>query len=173
FPRIFGFLQKRFSIGDYSRGKEYTVFTYRFPFVISEFSVLICFEDIFPSLVRKFVQKKAEFLINITEDGWYGKSLASFQHMQSAVFRAIENRRFVVRVANTGYSCVINPQGKIVSELKDNQGNKLFITGIHTAEVIPNFQKTFYSRWGDGFVFLCIIITILIFIRKILNLDKM
>ncbi len=166
FAKIFQFLRKKFDIGEYERGEEFSVFTIQClpctPHTDNRFSVLVCFEDIFPALVRKFVQNGAEFLVNIAEDGWYGKSGASFQHTQAAVFRAVENRRFVVRVANTGYSCVIDTKGKIVSELKDAQGNRLFITGVHTGEVLPNPEMTFYSHRGDWFVFACILITFLV-----------
>ncbi|MGE4357168.1 MAG: apolipoprotein N-acyltransferase [Candidatus Omnitrophota bacterium] len=152
FPRILGFLRNRFNIGDYSRGKEYKVFAFPSLPDICHFSVLICFEDIFPDLTRRFVKKGAEFLINITEDGWYGKTSASFQHLQALVFRAVENRRYMVRAANTGYSCVINPQGRIISELKDDRGEKLFISGVHTSEIFPNSEITFYNRFGDWFI---------------------
>jgi len=172
--KILGFLEKRFSIGDYARGKEFSVFNTGQLFLTpTRFSVLICFEDIFPGLVRRFVQEGAEFLINITEDGWYGKAGASFQHAQAAVFRAVENRRYLVRVANTGYSCFINSQGKIVSELKDKQGSRLFITGVHTDKVIAHTEKTFYSQWGDGFAFVCIAVSLYVALRtKFRSLKK-
>ncbi|MCM8798171.1 MAG: apolipoprotein N-acyltransferase, partial [Candidatus Omnitrophica bacterium] len=166
FPKIFGFLQKRFSIGDYAQGKEYTIFRRQLPWTTYHFSILICFEDIFPNLVRSFVKNGAEFLINITEDGWYGKSSASFQHLQALVLRAVENRRYMVRSANTGYSCVINPWGKIVSELKDEQGEKLFITGVHTGDVFSNSRKTFYTLFGDWFIYLCFISFFLILYKR-------
>ena len=168
FPKIFGFLEQRFAIGRYTRGTEYTIFKirdprgeYNYPRGEYNFSVLICFEDIFPNFVRKFVKGGAMFLVNITEDGWYGETPASFQHAQATVFRAIENRRYLVRVANTGYSCIIDEKGRIVSEVKDEQGKKLFITKVHSAEIIPQTKETFYSLWGDWFVFICLIIILL------------
>ena len=161
FPKIFGFLEQRFAIGRYTRGTEYTIFKIRDPRGEYNFSVLICFEDIFPNFVRKFVRGGAMFLVNITEDGWYGETPASFQHAQATVFRAIENRRYLVRVANTGYSCIIDEKGRIVSEVKDEQGKKLFITKVHSAEIIPQTKETFYSLWGDWFVFICLIIILL------------
>ncbi|MCM8783631.1 MAG: apolipoprotein N-acyltransferase [Candidatus Omnitrophica bacterium] len=160
FPKILGFLQHKFDIGDFTRGKEYAVFLHRLPCTGYPFSVLICFEDIFPNLVRNFVKKGAEFLINLTEDGWYGKSSASFQHLQALVFRAVENRRYMVRAANTGYSCVVSSLGKIVSELKDDRGERLFIRGIHTSDILPNSEKTIYTRFGDWFVLLCVVFLI-------------
>jgi apolipoprotein N-acyltransferase len=162
FAKIFRFLGDRFAIGDYKRGKEFTVFSAnRTPLTANRFAVLICFEDIFPNLVRKFVQNGAELLVNITEDGWYGKTGASFQHTQAAVFRAVENRRYLVRVANTGYSCIINSRGKVISEIKDSQGNKLFITGTNTAEVVVPTEKTMYSSWGDWFAWACLAVSLL------------
>ncbi len=190
---ILGFLGNMFPIGGYKRGKDLTLFTIdKFPVYIPgcgippdkrgipaafkfnadnagavKFSVLICFEDIFPSLVRRFVREGASFLINITEDGWYGKTGASFQHAQAAVFRAVENRRFVVRVANTGLSCIIDDKGKIISQLRDEKGRRIFITGVHTAEILPGSGRTFYNLCGDLFAFLCVIpIFVILLLQK-------
>ena len=119
--------------GEFTKGEEYKVFS------LSEtkprkarFSVLICFEDIFPEIAREFVKSGAEFLIVITNDAWYGKSSAPYQHAACSVFRAIENRVPVVRCANTGYSCFIDSRGKIFDAVEE-KGAHLFITDYKTS----------------------------------------
>ena len=98
---------------NFTKGKKHTVFETQ----IGKFSVLICYEIIFPELVRKFKTNGAEFLITITNDGWYGRTAMSYQHTSMAVFRAIENRCYVLRAANTGVSCIIDPVGNFVEKL--------------------------------------------------------
>jgi apolipoprotein N-acyltransferase len=73
---------------------------------------LICFEDLFPSLPRRFVKEGAQWLVVITNDAWFGRSAASLQHLQASVFRAVESRVWVVRAANTGWSGFIDPSGR-------------------------------------------------------------
>ncbi|MBU4343444.1 MAG: apolipoprotein N-acyltransferase [Candidatus Omnitrophica bacterium] len=97
-----------------------------------KFATLICFEDIFPKLARRFVQNGAEFLIVITNDAWYGRSGAPYQHAASSVFRAIENRIPIVRCANTGYSCFIDSRGRIYDAVEENNTH-LFVTGHKTS----------------------------------------
>jgi len=128
-PKIPGFLYKVLPekinmVGDFSPGGQYTVF--------KNFSVLICFEDVFPQISRRFVQNGAQFLVNITNDGWYGASAAPFQHAQASVFRAVENRVPVVRCANTGLSEFIDKNGRITS------GMKPFSAGYKTENISIN-----------------------------------
>ena len=92
--------------------------------------MLICFEDIFPGLVKKFKNNGAKFLINITNDAWFGQSSAPYQHAQASVFRAVENRVPVVRCANTGLSCFIDKYGRIYDELD------VWTAGYRTSEII-------------------------------------
>ncbi|MCM8795305.1 MAG: apolipoprotein N-acyltransferase [Candidatus Omnitrophica bacterium] len=118
--KIFGFLEKILPIGDFTPGREYTLFTLPVAGsrVVAKFAVLICFEDLFPKLSRQFVKRGADFLVNITNDAWFGRSAAAYQHLQASVFRAVENRVAVVRAANTGVSAFIAPSGKIISMLE-------------------------------------------------------
>ncbi|MFH1858400.1 MAG: apolipoprotein N-acyltransferase [Candidatus Omnitrophota bacterium] len=143
--------------GDFYPGKEATIFKHP----KGTFSVLVCFEDIFPDLVRRFASK-ADFLVNITNDAWFGKSASPFQHAQASVFRAIENRRSVLRVTNTGYTCLIDPAGRILQDLELG-GEKLFVTGFRTWEVPLSKTTTFYLRFGDLFAWVCHGITLLSF----------
>ena len=77
------------------------------------FGVLICYEGIFPALTRRFVADGADFLVNVTNDAWYGRTSAPYQHLAQATLRAIENRVPLVRAANTGISAMVDPDGRI------------------------------------------------------------
>jgi len=132
-----------------------------------KFAVLICFEDMFPDLVRQFVKKGALFLVNITNDAWFGKTSAPFQHVQSSVFRAVENRVPVVRAANTGVSCFINQKGRIVGSVEKGR-RKIFVEGYKQTKIYPFQMNTLYTRFGDAFVYSCFFVYILnvIIIKK-------
>ena len=152
------FIKQRYDMGeDYTPGKDYTIFeipTQKGGQV--KFGVLICFEDVFPELSRNFVRSGADFLVVITNDAWYMKTAAPFQHVQPSVFRAVEDRVNVVRCANTGYSCFIDQSGKIIQEVKDFKGEKIFVTGFATANIIPGKAGTLYLEYGDAFARLCV-----------------
>ena len=125
-------------LGEFTPGKEFKVFVgdrHACPLPI-KFSVLICFEDIFPELSRQFVKNGAQFLIVITNDAWYGKSGAAYQHAACSVFRAIENRVPVVRCANTGYSCFIDSKGRIYDSVEE-KNTHLFVTGYKATLITP------------------------------------
>jgi apolipoprotein N-acyltransferase len=119
------------------------------------FGVLICYEGVFPALTRRFVDDGAQFLVNITNDAWYGHTSAPYQHLVQASFRAIENRVPLVRAANTGISAVIDPDGRIRWE------GPLFETLWHVDDVRWSGVRTFYTRFGDVFVWLCVVVTAL------------
>jgi len=126
-----------------------------------KFSVLICFEDIFPNLTRQFVKRDATFLVNITNDAWFGRTDAAYQHAQSSIFRAVENRVNVVRAANTGLSCFIDQKGQVVDAVESN-GQNLFVDGFKVHEITLTHTKTFYTAYGDIFAYLCALFTVLI-----------
>ncbi|MBI2916023.1 MAG: apolipoprotein N-acyltransferase [Elusimicrobia bacterium] len=111
--------------------------------------VNICYEAIFPHLVRKQALAGAEVLVNLTNDGWYLDSAALEQHFSMNVFRAVENRRPVVRAANTGISGVIVPTGNPIQRTEMNQ--KM----ICSQEVSPRKERTIYTRYGDLFAWGC------------------
>lgn len=108
----------------------------------------ICYEAIFPSLVRRFPLAGAQVLFNLTNDGWYGTSAAPYQHYAMARFRAVENHRFLVRAANTGISAIIDPFGRelVRSELMERR--------VLVGEVRAISELTFYARHGDVFAWL-------------------
>ena len=123
-------------LGEFTPGVEFKIFklqTYRFKHT-TNFAVLICFEDIFPEIAKRFVKEGAQFLVVITNDAWYGNSPAAYQHAACSVFRAIENRVPVVRCANTGYSCFIDSKGRIYDAVEENKTH-LFVTGYKNAEI--------------------------------------
>ncbi|HUU50718.1 MAG TPA: apolipoprotein N-acyltransferase [Nitrospinota bacterium] len=146
-------------IGDFYSGEDYSIMDVSG----KRFGILICFEIIFPQYARKFVKKGAQFLVNITNDAWFGKSAAPYQHIAIAVFRAIENRVFIVRAANTGISGFIIPTGKIVKD------TEIFVRTLVEGEVIPRDENlTFYSKYGDIFIYFCIIIILAFFSKTLI-----
>lgn len=107
------------------------------------FATLICFEGIFPESARMVVRKGAEVLVNITNDAWYGRSSAPRQHLEFGAFRAVENRRPILRCANSGYSTVIDPLGRIGRELE------LFEEDMLLADVTGTSYRSIYSQVGE------------------------
>jgi len=152
------FIKKHYDMGeDYSPGHDYTIFeipTQKAGNV--KFGVLICFEDVFPELSRNFARLGADFLVVITNDAWYMKSGAPYQHTQPSVFRAIENRINVIRCANTGHSCFINQTGKITREVKGYRGERIFVSGFATAIITPGKVQTLYMKYGNVFAWVCV-----------------
>lgn len=140
-------------IGDISRGSDTAVFTLS----KQSFSVLICFEDLFPELSRAFIRQGAGFLVNITNDAWYKRTSAASQHLQASVFRAVENRVALLRSANTGISAFISPQGEIVSHVHERGGNNIFVQGYQTSSIASKGNAmTLYTRYGDFFIGICV-----------------
>ena len=105
----------------------------------------ICYEAIFPALVRRFPAEGAELLVNITNDAWYGTTSAPYQHLAMAAFRAVENRRYLVRAANTGITAVVDPWGRVLDP------TRLFDTTVLVREVPLVSETTFYTCHGDVF----------------------
>ncbi|HLG94585.1 MAG TPA: apolipoprotein N-acyltransferase [candidate division Zixibacteria bacterium] len=118
------------------------------------YAALICYEVVFPDLVRRFVLKGAKFLVNVTNDGWYGRTNGPYQHERIALFRAVENRISLVRAANSGISAAFDPYGRVISE------GKLFKKQIVMAEIPLRNETTFYARWGDFFPQGCFLISL-------------
>ncbi len=146
-------------IGDFTPGEDYTVFTLPRREGKIKFSALICFEDVFGHFVRRFVQKGAQILVNMTNDAWFRDSSEPYQHLQASVFRAVENRVNVVRSANTGVSCFINPWGKILSRVCDDSGRDLLVAGEKTQRLQVVAMPSFYTAFGDIFAWLCVAVS--------------
>jgi len=105
----------------------------------------ICYEAIFPGLVRRFTTQGAELLVNVTNDAWYGRTSAPYQHLAMAAFRAVENRRYLVRAANTGVTAVVDPRGRVLER------TTLFEQAVLVREVPFVAETSFYTRHGDVF----------------------
>ncbi len=148
FVQYFPFLGKWFQWGvgigswNYGQGYEPLAMPVQSPDTL-RITPTICYESIYPCFVRHFVDEGANMLAVITNDGWYGKSSGPYQHEQFAVLRAIENRRWVVRSANTGISTIIDDRGRYIKELP------LFTSGSITERVPLIERKTLYVRLGD------------------------
>jgi apolipoprotein N-acyltransferase len=118
--------------------------------------VQICYEIIFPELSRAMAKNGAELLVNITNDAWYGRTSAPFQHFSMVVLRAVENRRALIRSANTGISGFIDPVGRIMAK------TQLFQDAALTHEVPILNMTAFYTRHGDLFAMACLAATLLV-----------
>jgi apolipoprotein N-acyltransferase len=114
----------------------------------------ICYEAIFPALVRRFAAEGAELLVNVTNDAWYGTTSAPYQHLAMAAFRAVENRRYMVRAANTGITAVVDPWGRVL------EATRLFDRTVLVREVPFVAGTTFYTRHGDVFAYACLAVAV-------------
>jgi apolipoprotein N-acyltransferase len=138
-------------------GQEYTLFNLK----EAKFGVVICWEHVFADLFRTFVKNGADFMLNITNEGWFGDTAAPHQMLAISVFRAVENRCAIARAANTGVSCFIDPHGRITGRVQDNQKKDTFVEGYLTGEIPISNHKTFYTKHGEVFVYFCIAIAFL------------
>ena len=130
-------------------------------------SPLICFEDTFPRLARKAASTNTDFLVNLTNDGWFSDSAEQWQHEQGAVFRAVENGIPLVRCANNGVTCWIDANGRARKIFQDKTGG-VYGAGAMTIELPhPSRAPTFYNRHGDWFGWSCMILAVVLVIRKI------
>lgn len=144
-------------IGNYAKGEDFTIFEITkdgMPPI--RYAALICFEDIFPDMARRFAAKGASFLINITNDAWFGESSEQLQHAQASVFRAVENRVSVVRAANNGFSCYITPKGIIEDFIYDKSAGSIYEKGAKSFSIVTEKRRSFYTFYGDVFVYICI-----------------
>jgi len=119
------------------------------------FSVLICYEAIFPELSRLALKNGAKLLINITNDGWFGATAAPYQHLAMARVRSIENRVWLVRCANTGISAAFDPAGRTVKSIPLDQRG-FFVVRVPKSGAAGSF----YSGYGDLFAWGCIALTL-------------
>jgi apolipoprotein N-acyltransferase len=133
---------------------------YAMPSLNAKTSVLICFEDVFPHGAREHVEDDTDFLVNLTNNGWFGESSAQWQHAANAVFRAVENRTPLVRATNNGLTCWIDPFGRIRDVLADD-AHGIYGQGFRSFDVPlgptgPRPAPTFYRRHGDAFGWACV-----------------
>lgn len=164
FVEVLGFVDKlvKGAAGNFSPGKDRVLFN----LPKGKVGVIICYEAIFGDLVRKFRKDGAQLLVNITNDAWFGKSSAPFQHLCMASFRCVENHCYMVRAANTGISAVVDPVGRILNKTDIFTETKL------DAEVkILPARGTIYSYVGDVFAQALLLTGIALFVFDILR-DK-
>ncbi len=121
---------------------------------------LICFESLFPDLVRKRVLMGANFILTLTNDAWFVYPFAAQQHARAGVLRAIENRKFFAQAANTGISFVADPYGRVLIKSILNQESILM------QKVYPLSGQTFYSKWGNFVVGLSFMFLLLAFFLR-------
>jgi apolipoprotein N-acyltransferase len=140
------------SAGDFRSGKKSSPLS----FPKAKAGILICFESIFPELARDMTKNGAQILVNITNDAWYGMTSAPYQHFSMAVFRAVENRRPLVRAANTGFSAFIDCHGEIM------QVSHLFTEATLCRELpLGGPSLTVYTRYGDFFPVSLLVLTLI------------
>jgi apolipoprotein N-acyltransferase len=134
------------AVGDFSPG----VIQHPLACQNARIGVLICFESIFPDIARKWVGVKANILVNLTNDAWYGRSSAPYHSLAMTVLRAVETRRSLVRAANTGFSGFIDPLGRV------RMLSPLFEPWAASTEVVLMDEETWFVRWGYLFAPLCL-----------------
>jgi apolipoprotein N-acyltransferase len=129
-------------------GTQYTLFRMDG----ARFGVVICWEIVFPRLFSEFVKRGANFMVNLTNEGWFGETAAPYQMLSMSVFRSVENRIATVRAANTGISCFIDPLGRVTARVENN-GKEIFVEGYLTRAIPLSQEQTFYTQHGDTFVY--------------------
>lgn len=138
-------------MGNCTPGKEFTIFTLDASrFKLNTFGCLICFESILPDLTRGFTKRGADMLVNITNDGWFGKTPGPYQHCELAILRSVENGVPLVRCANNGISLIADPYARIKSR------TKLLTQAVVIDSVPAPLKPTFYRRYGDVFIYFAI-----------------
>ena len=145
-PPFLGFINRiTQEAGDFAPGKKVVLFQAEG----SRIGAFICYESAFPHLVRRFAADGAELLVNISNDGYFGRSAAREQHLKMARMRAVENRRWILRATNNGVTAAIDPAGRILERLPVDRAAALSTRYSYIAELTP------YSRYGDWFALLC------------------
>jgi apolipoprotein N-acyltransferase len=138
------------AVSDFSSGENAALL----PFGAHLISTAICYEIVYPDLVRQFVTGGSELLTTITNDAWFGETSAPHQHFAQASMRAIENGRYLVRSANTGISGIVDPYGRVLAK------SAIFVPAVVVGEARLLRTRTFYTRTGDVFAYASVVLTI-------------
>ncbi len=149
---VLGWINKFVPLDDFTPGKGDKIFSIG---PQKNFGVLICFEDTLGYLHRRYARDGADFIVNMTNDAWFKDTKAPFLHLQAAVFGCVENHRSLARAANTGVSALVDPWGRIITMVHDDHGKNTFIEGTAWGSLPLNNEKTFYTKYGDIFTYLC------------------
>jgi len=142
-------------VGGFAKGSQYSIGQLPGGFT---FGTFICYEAIFPGEIRNFANDGAELFINISNDGWFGRSAAAEQHLRMARVRAAENRRWIIRSTNNGLTAAIDPYGRMYRPLPPD---------VRAAANLPydfRTDKTIYTRFGDWFAWLCVVVSFILFL---------
>ncbi|MEO0075398.1 MAG: apolipoprotein N-acyltransferase [candidate division WOR-3 bacterium] len=151
-------------MGNSSAGREFTVFDISDSNkTIPNFSALICFEAIFPDLARSFTIRGANMFVNITNDGWFGKTPGPYQHCELAILRSVENGVPLVRSANNGISLVTDVYARIIRQ------SNLFTQGVLVSSVSAPLPSTFYRKHGDILIFFALGLIFVGFLVKLVR----
>lgn len=142
-------------VGEFTPGSNYTLM----PFADRKVGVFICIESAYPWIARRLAHDGADVLINISNDGYLGPTAVMRQHLANAIFRAVENGRPVLRVTNSGLSAFISENGHVYGLTEPFQAD-VRVWSNHPGEV----RNTFYTRYGDLFVYVCAVITLIAFV---------
>jgi len=137
-------------VGGFRKGSKYSVAPLPGGYT---FGTFICYEAIFPGEVRRFAASGADLLVNISNDGWFGRSAAAEQHLRMARVRAVENRRWLLRVTNNGFTVSVDPYGRVFSPLPPD---------VRAAVDLPydfRTDETLYTRFGDWCAWLCVLVS--------------
>jgi apolipoprotein N-acyltransferase len=149
--QYFPFLEKiSVATGDFFSGKGHVPISTD----IGKVGILICYEGVFPYITNETVRNGAQVLVNITNDAWFGRSSAPYQHLAFYLFRAVETDRYVLRAANTGVSAIIDPKGRIKSR------TPIFEEAVLRGTFSLKDGQTFYVRYGDYFVLACFVVLV-------------
>jgi len=152
-PKLFSFVHRiTKEAGDFAPGNRVVVF----PFAGHKLGTFICYESAFPHLVRRFVAGGADLLVNISNDGYFGRTAAREQHLNLVRMRAAENRRWIVRATNDGITAVIDPAGRVSIRLPlyRQEAVKLLYSYVQ--------EETAYTRYGDWFAWTCLVLGLII-----------
>ncbi len=142
-------------VGGFHKGNNYAVG--RLPDGHT-FGVFICYEAIYPGEVRRFAANGAQLLLNISNDGWFGRSAAAEQHLHMVRVRAVENRRWIVRGTNNGYTVSVDPYGRVNEPLPPD---------VRAAADLPydfRTDETIYTRFGDWFAWMCVLVSAILLV---------
>jgi len=154
-------------VSDFRPGTERTVGQLPGPFGSQgapqgkgRFATLICYEAIFPGETREFVAGGAELLVNISNDGWFGRSLGPDQHLAIAQVRAVENRRWLLRATNNGHTVAVDPYGRIVARMEPD------VRGAIDVPFAFRSDRTLYTRFGGWLEWLCVAMSVAMLVLR-------
>ena len=148
YDQIFGFLEElNLGMAHWSPGERANVLETP----TCRIGIGVCLESVFPDLMRELVHNGADILVVLTNDAWFGNTSLIYQHAEYAAFRAIENRIWIARNANTGISCFVDPWGRITGKID------VFETGVLIDSVGRRERETVYSRWGNWLPQACLL----------------